>query len=131
MPVAAVQGRLRRREISFRFTLNKTEKKHFSPTTMYQDYAINEHLFHWQSQSTTAPESPTGQRYITHEDRGHTILLFGREDRQRGDLSAPFAFLGPARYVGHAGSRPMSITWRLEQPLPAKLLRRMARLAVG
>jgi hypothetical protein len=62
---------------------------------------------------------------------GYTVLLFGREDKKVGDLSAPFAFLGPARYVRHAGSRPMSITWWLEQPLPAKLLRRMARLAVG
>jgi superfamily II DNA or RNA helicase len=114
----------------FLFTLNKTEK-HFSPTTMYQDYAINEHLFHWQSQSTTSPESPTGQRYIGHERLDYTVLLFGREDRKAGDLSAPFAFLGPARYVSHAGSRPMSITWRLDHPLPAKLLRRMARLAVG
>jgi superfamily II DNA or RNA helicase/HKD family nuclease len=114
----------------FLFTLNKTER-HFSPSTMYQDYAINEHLFHWQSQSTTSPESPTGQRYIGHRELGYTVLLFGREDRKAGDLSAPFSFLGPARYVGHTGSRPMSITWRLEQPLPAKLLRRMARLAVG
>lgn len=114
----------------FLFTLNKTEE-HFSPTTMYQDYAINEHLFHWQSQSTTSPESPTGQRYIGHEKQGYSVLLFGREDKKAGDLSAPFSFLGPARYVSHAGSRPMSITWRLDQPLPAKLLRRMARLAVG
>jgi hypothetical protein len=114
----------------FLFTLNKTEQ-HFSPTTMYQDYAINEHLFHWQSQSTTSADSPTGQRYITQKSRGHTILLFGREDKKVNDLSAPFYFLGPATYVSHTGSRPMSITWWLEHPLPAKLLRRMARLAVG
>jgi hypothetical protein len=114
----------------FLFTLNKSEQ-HFSPTTMYQDYAINDHLFHWQSQSTTSPESPTGQRYIGHEKSGYTVLLFGREDREAGGLSAPFYFLGPARYVSHTGSRPMSITWRLVHPLPAKLLRRMARLAVG
>lgn len=114
----------------FLFTLNKTEK-HFSPTTMYQDYAINEHLFHWQSQNNTSPGTPTGQRYINHEKVGHTILLFGREERTIANLSAPFAFLGPARYVSHTGSRPMSITWRLVEPLPAKLLRRMARLAVG
>lgn len=43
--------------------LNKTEKD-FSPTTMYEDYAISETLFHWQSQSTTSSDSPTGQRYI-------------------------------------------------------------------
>jgi superfamily II DNA or RNA helicase len=114
----------------FLFTLNKTEK-HFSPSTMYQDYAINEYLFHWQSQSTTSAESPTGRRYIEHEKLGYTVLLFGREDRKAGGLSAPFYFLGPARYVSHTGSRPMSITWRLVHPLPAKLLRRMARLSVG
>src|SRR5262249_52772603 len=114
----------------FLFTLNKTEK-HFSPTTMYQDYAINERLFHWQSQSTTSADSPTGKRYIGHAALGYTVLLFGREERRINGLSAPFHFLGPARYVSHSGSRPLSITWRLEHPLPAKLLRRMARLAVG
>jgi superfamily II DNA or RNA helicase/HKD family nuclease len=114
----------------FLVTLNKTEKE-FSPTTMYQDYAINEHLFHWQSQSTTSADSPTGKRYIHHEKIGQTILLFGREDKKANGLATPFYFLGPARYVSHAGSRPMSVTWRLEHPLPAKLLRRMGRLAVG
>ena len=43
----------------FFVTLHKTEKD-YSPTTMYQDYAINEHLFHWQTQSTTSADSPTG-----------------------------------------------------------------------
>ena len=114
----------------FLFTLNKTEQ-HFSPTTMYRDYAINERLFHWQSQSTTSADSKTGRRYIEHEKRGYTVLLFGREDSEAAALSAPYFFLGPARYVSHTGSRPMSITWRLDHALPAKLLRRMVRLAVG
>ena len=98
---------------------------------MYQDYAINEHLFHWQSQSTTSAGSPTGRRYIHHHQLGHTILLFGREDKKRNGLASPFYFLGPARYVSHSGRRPMSITLRLDHPLSAKLVRRMRRLAVG
>ena len=53
----------------FFVTLHKTEE-HFSPTTMYRDYAVNERLFHWQSQSTTSAESPTGRRYIGHAARG-------------------------------------------------------------
>lgn len=36
----------------FFVTLNKADKD-YSPTTMYNDYSINESLFHWQSQSTT------------------------------------------------------------------------------
>src|SRR5260370_24588640 len=114
----------------FLFTLNKTESD-FSPTTMYQDYAINEYLFHWQSQSTTSVDSPTGRRYMEHESRGYTVLLFGREGKKTNNLSSPFHFLGSARYVSHSGSRPISITWRLDHPLPAKLLRRMARLTVA
>jgi hypothetical protein len=114
----------------FFVTLNKTEKE-FSPTTMYQDYAINEHLFHWQSQSTTSPDSDTGKRYIHHAHVGQTILLFCREERKVNNLAAPFFFLGPAQYMNHTGSKPMSITWRLQHPLPAKVLRRMGRLAVG
>ena len=43
----------------FFVTLNKSDKD-YSPTTMYNDYSINETLFHWQSQSTTAADSPTG-----------------------------------------------------------------------
>ena len=113
----------------FFFTLNKTEK-HYSPTTMYQDYAINDRRLHWQSQSTTSADSPTGRRYIEHGARGHTILLLGRENKGKG-LAEPYAFLGPARYAGHTGSRPMSIIWELKHPLPARLFRVLARLSVA
>ena len=43
----------------FFITLNKSDKD-YSPTTMYNDYSINDNLFHWQSQSTTSETSPTG-----------------------------------------------------------------------
>jgi hypothetical protein len=105
----------------FFVTLNKTETD-YSPTTLYEDYAISPELFHWQSQSTTSEQSPTGQRYINHERTGNTILLFVREDKSRQGLTCPYDFLGPASYVGHTGSRPMSILWRLHHPIPARLL---------
>ncbi len=44
-----------------------------------EDYAINEKLFHWQSQSTLKEESPTAERYIHHQKQGHQIALFVRE----------------------------------------------------
>jgi hypothetical protein len=113
----------------FLFTLNKTEKD-YSPTTMYQDYALSDSLIHWQSQSTTSDRSETGRRYIEHRARGHTILLFARENKHEHGQAAPYSFLGPADYVSHEGSRPMSVTWHLRHPLPARLLRRFQRLAV-
>ena len=116
----------------FFVTLNKADKD-YSPTTMYKDYSINENLFHWQSQSTTAADSPTGQRYIHHRERGSKVLLFVREfktDRISGGAEA-YTFLGTANYVKHEGSRPMNITWKLDRPIPAKFLKKTNKLVVG
>lgn len=82
---------------SRRVTLNKADKD-YSPTTMYNDYSINESLFHWQSQSTTAENSPTGQRYIHHKERGSKVLLFVREfkaDRKTGGAAQKFVMHSP------------------------------------
>jgi superfamily II DNA or RNA helicase len=105
-------------------TLDKTETD-YSPTTMYNDYAISASLFHWQSQSTTSAEAPVGKRYI---ERGSTILLFVRQKKRRNGLASAYCFLGPADYVSHQGSRPMNIIWRLRHPMPAKFLQKAARL---
>ena len=116
----------------FFVTLNKADKD-YSPTTMYNDYSINESLFHWQSQSTTAETSSTGQRYIHHKERGSKVLLFVREfkaDRVTGGAEA-YTYLGTARYVKHEGSRSMNITWQLDRPIPAKFLKKTNKLVVG
>jgi len=116
----------------FFITLNKSDKD-YSPTTMYNDYSINSELFHWQSQSTTSESSATGQRYILHKERGSRILLFVREfkaDRKFGTTEA-YTYLGTANYVSHTGSRPMNITWKLDNPIPAKYLKKTNKLVVG
>ncbi len=116
----------------FFITLNKSDKD-YSPTTLYKDYSINERLFHWQSQSTTAADSPTGQRYIHHRERGSKVLLFVREfkaDRITGGAEA-YTFLGTVSYVNHQGSKPMNITWKLYRPIPARFLKKTNKLVVG
>lgn len=40
-----------------------------------------------------------------------------------------FWFLGPARYRGHVGERPMAITWELEHLLPGDLYAAFAAAA--
>lgn len=103
------------------FTLDKTSGA-FSPTTRYRDYAINRELVHWESQSMTSADSPTGRRYRTHASGGSSILLFARE---RADQRA-FHFLGPATFVSYEGERPMAITWKLARPLPGDLYQAFA-----
>ncbi|HEX2850248.1 MAG TPA: DUF3427 domain-containing protein [Acidimicrobiales bacterium] len=103
---------------AFTFTLQKAERD-YSPTTMYRDYALSPDLVHWESQSTTSVESPTGRRYLEHRERGTHVLLFARETNDDELGARPFLFLGEADYVSHEGSRPIAITWRLHVPMPA------------
>ncbi len=100
-------------------TLEKTES-HYSPTTLYKDYAISPRRFHWESQSTTSEGAETGQRYINHERMGSNVLLFVRERIKVGDRTQAYTFLGPVRYLEHSGERPMAIEWELERPMPAR-----------
>ncbi|MEB3049316.1 DUF3427 domain-containing protein [Mycolicibacter sp. MYC123] len=105
---------------AFFITLKKSETD-YSPTTMYRDFALSDRLFHWESQSTTSAASPTGQRYIHHRENGSHILLFVRAAKTTALGASPYVFLGPADYVSHEGEKPMAITWKLHQPMPAEV----------
>lgn len=105
----------------FVFTLDKTDSG-FSPTTRYRDYAISRDLIHWESQSGTRADSPTGRRYREHAERGSKVLLFARLNRSE----RAFWFLGPAEYVSHESEQPMQVTWRLDTPLPGDLFAQFA-----
>ena len=112
-------------------TLNKSDKDYL-PTTMYNDYSINKSLFPCQSQSTTAADSPAGQRCIHHSSKGTKILLFGREfksDRITNGAEA-YTYLGTASYVTHTDFKPMNIIWHLDRPIPAKFLKKTNKLVV-
>ena len=112
-------------------TLNKSEKD-YSPTTMYDDYSINEELFHWQSQSATKVTSPTGLRYINQRRVGNRILLFVRDSKKDVILGTTdsYTYLGPVEYVNHNSSQPINITWRLSRPIPAKFYKKSNKLMV-
>jgi len=105
----------------FFVTLVKSEKD-YSPTTMYQDYAVNERVFHWQSQSRTTVQSPTGRRYINQKHSKHPVLFFIREKKSDGVVTMPFTCVGLADYKNHYGSAPINMEWTMREPLPAFVL---------
>ena len=112
-------------------TLKKTEKE-YSPTTMYEDYAINKTLFHWQSQNSISPDSPKGSSYIKHKDIGKKILLFVREQNvDEYGFTMSYTFLGEADFIKSKGAKPMSVEWRLHEPIPSYILKESQKLAVG
>jgi len=110
---------------AFFVTLKKSEAD-YSPTTMYADYPISRDLFHWESQSTTSVNSPTGRRYL---DGSSTVLLFVRQEQRDDFGTSPYLFLGPARYVSHTGDRPIAITWKLQTVMPTDFFNHASAVA--
>jgi len=111
--------------------LIKSEKD-FSPSTLYQDFAISDRKFHWQTQNSARPDIGKGLAYINQHNLNRIILLFVREkneDEYNNTIS--YVFLGDARYIEFTGSKPMNITWELREPMPPYLWKNSAKMAVG
>lgn len=97
-------------------TLNKSDKD-FSPSTQYNDYLINENLFHWQSQNTDSHRNNGGRRYINQNMNDNKIILFVREEKKDGyGNTSPFYCFGLVDYISSHGDYPMNITWELKKP---------------
>jgi hypothetical protein len=82
-------------------------------------------MFHWETQSTVSPSSPTAKRYFGSPDNGNTVLLFVREFRENLLGAAPYIFLGTVRHKSHSGSNPVSIIWEIENLIPTQYLETM------
>lgn len=112
-------------------TLNKEEDR-YSPSTMYDDYAINKKLFHWQSQNSTREDSPKGQSYINQQKLDKKIILFVREaNNDNNNNTMPYLCLGKVNYKSHSGEQPMSIIWELEEELPAFYSYIITKMEIG
>ena len=107
-------------------------EENFSPTTMYNDYAISDTLFHWQSQNSSRPDIGKGLSYITHQENDKKILLFIREranDANGNTMS--YVFIGEGDFKENEGAKPMNIKWELKEPIPLFLWNESAKMSVG
>ncbi|MBP3596207.1 MAG: DUF3427 domain-containing protein [Clostridia bacterium] len=102
----------------FFITLNKSDKD-FSEATLYEDYAISENLFHWQSQHKDTQESKNVKRYIESKGR---VSLFVREYKSIDGKACPYIYLGECTHVSHQGNKPVSFVWKLKNPIPGKFI---------
>ena len=99
---------------------------------MYNDYAISDKIFHWQSQNSSKPELGRGLSYINHEKNDRLVLLFVRErNKDEFGNTMAYVFLGVSNYLEHYGSKPMNIKWELNEPMPPYLWKDSAKMAVG
>ena len=107
-------------------------EENFSPTTMYDDYAISETLFHWQSQNSARPDKGKGLSYIKHQENNKKILLFIREKAsdEKGNTMG-YVFIGEGNFKENEGEKPMNIKWELNEPMPNYLWKESAKMSIG
>jgi len=110
----------RKTELLF-VTPDKREGYHERIT--YHDYAISAERFHWQSQNSAGPNTPSGRRYLESPGNGWSFQLFVR--CAKGD---PYRACGPVRLERAEGSKPMTIYWKLVVSLPIRLFQEFSIL---
>jgi superfamily II DNA or RNA helicase len=104
----------------------------FSPTTMYDDYAISETLFHWQSQNSSRPDIGKGLTYINQTKNGKKILLFVREKAlDENGNTIGYVFIGEGKFKEYEGQKPMNIKWELKEPIPNYMWKETAKMSIG
>ncbi len=112
------------------FVTVEKDAKDRAASIMYKDYAMSPDVFHWESQNSTSPTSPVGQRYLDHKAAGTQILLFTRaRENDESGLTMPYVCLGQLDYMNHTGSKPIAITWKLQRPMPADVYTQASAVA--
>ncbi len=91
--------------------------------TMYRDHFIDHTTFQWESQNSTTRKSENGK--IICEDpeyKNYKKLLFVRLKKNDKLVKYNYFYIGSVTLIAHSGEKPISVQWRLDQPLPEYLL---------
>jgi hypothetical protein len=87
----------------------------------YVDHFVSDREFAWQSQNRTKQASKHGQLLYNHRALGQRVHLFVRPTKKTGSKPTPFIYCGEVDFVSWEGDSPISIEWRLREPVPAPL----------
>jgi hypothetical protein len=113
------QGFVRRGQNTFLFvTLDKSD---LPEAHRYGDRFVTRDVFEWQSQNRTRRETHTGEDLRSHAEKGITVHLFVRKQAKLEGRGARFVYCGPLQFVDWEGDQPITIRWRLGQPVPDTL----------
>ncbi len=99
--------------------------------TNYNDFAVSDTLFNWETQNRVTPQSEAGKRYIADSQ---TMLLFVRQQSKFADdvsRTMGYTYLGEVELERWQGSRPMEILWRLRSAMPASMFKIARHRAIG
>ena len=102
--------------------LTTLDKAGHAADFQYKDHFVSPTAFEWQSQNRTSQASADGQDIQKHAERDIPVHLFVRHQKKLpGGGSAPFVYCGDVEFAQWHGEKPISVQWRLSEPVPARL----------
>ena len=114
---------LQEQKVALVFVSTNKSDKDYSPSTLYQDYAISERQFHWQSKHNVRIQSNEGQRIIHQHENKWKYLLFVRDHkRDEFGFTNAYFFLGEMEYESSHGECPMNVIWNMKYNIPGNIL---------
>jgi hypothetical protein len=87
----------------------------------YVDHFEDAERFVWSSQTSTSPDGKKGREILDALETGTSIHLWARQ--KKTDIA--FTYCGLVVPILHAGSKPMSVTFRLLTPLTSDVWSRL------
>jgi superfamily II DNA or RNA helicase/diadenosine tetraphosphate (Ap4A) HIT family hydrolase len=100
------------------FLLVTMEKEGMASEHQYEDRFLSRELFEWASQNRHTQENKAGQLMKSHQDKDIPVHLFVRKVRKINGKAAPFIYCGDVTFVDWKGNAPITVRWKLEEPLP-------------
>jgi superfamily II DNA or RNA helicase/HKD family nuclease len=103
------------------FLLVTLEKDGMMNEHRYTDHFITDVEFSWQSQNRTTQTSKHGQMIRNHKEMGLHVHLLVRRTKKTGSKPTPFTYCGEVDFQSWNGDQPITVTWRLREPMPLTL----------
>ena len=103
------------------FLLVTLEKGELNKDHRYEDHFLAADRFQWQSQNRTKQESKHGRLIRDHAASGVEVHLFVRKRKVLDGKGASFVYCGPVDFESWEGEQPISVNWRLRDPVPSAM----------
>lgn len=109
------------------FLLVSLDKTGLADEHQYRDVFLGHDRFQWVSQNQMKRASKRGYLIRDHVDEGCEVHLFVRKERKTpAGTAAPFTYCGDLEFIDWEGDNPITVQWRLKNPLTESTFRRFS-----
>ena len=75
-----------------------------------------------RSQNRTTQESTHGQKIKFHDEKEIKVHLLIRKKKVENGKASPFTYCGEVSYVSWENEKPITVKWKLSEPVPERWL---------